>query len=93
MKKNGQFVVRDDSPNHTEICGKREYNTGRYQLHFRIERLDQKGWIFFGTISKSPPMRTVSLFSSSSYGWSNQNQIYAGDHLSNKETIEIIHRL
>ncbi len=84
MKDNNQFVVRDDSRNHTKIRGKREYNTGRHKLRFRIEKLGQNEWIFFGTIL---------LFSSSSYSWPNQNQIYVGDQLTNKETIEIIHRL
>jgi len=89
-QENGRLVMKDDSQIRTEIRGKNEYQIGSHTIRFRIEQLVQDGWIAFGIISKSEPTQNNSYTSSSSYGWSNQNQIYIGGELNNEETIEII---
>ncbi|CAF0995551.1 unnamed protein product [Rotaria sordida] len=78
IKENGCLIVNDNSDGHTEIRGKNEYNIGRHKFCFRIEQLPPNGWIFFGIISKSEPMKVFSYSSPSNYGWTTRNQIYAG---------------
>ncbi|CAF4908882.1 unnamed protein product [Rotaria sp. Silwood1] len=92
IKENGCLVVKNNSSNHTEIRGQNEYNTGRHRVSFQIEQLASGGWIFFGIISKAEPMQTSSYSSPSSYGWSNQNQIFSGaaGQIISGETIEIV---
>jgi hypothetical protein len=90
IKEKGRLVVKTISGGHTQIRGKSSYSTGRHALRFRVEQLN--GWIFFGIISKSQFMTVESYYSSSSYGWSNQNQIYVGvsNQVNREQTIEII---
>jgi hypothetical protein len=90
IKENGCLVVKDTSGGHTEIRGKREYSTGIYDIRSQVEQFN--GWIFFGIISKSQSMQANSFHSPSSYGWSNNNQIYLGTsgQCTSGPTIEII---
>ncbi|CAF4377020.1 unnamed protein product [Rotaria sp. Silwood2] len=91
IQENGCLVVKDGLSSHTEIRGKNEYNTGRHKFSFRIEQLASSGWIFFGIISKSESTNLDSYYSSSSYGWLNQNQMYVGGEDEEcQENIEII---
>ncbi|CAF1079194.1 unnamed protein product [Rotaria sordida] len=78
IKENGCLIVKDGSTDQAEIRGKNEYNIGRHKFSFQIEQLTSNEWIFFGIISKSEPMRAYSFSSGSSYGWSNQGEIYIG---------------
>ena len=87
---NDQLISKDDSQNPTEICGKTEYEIGNCTIRFRIEQLIQNELISFGIISKTEQIQNDLYTSSSSYGWSNQNQIYIGGKLNNQQTIEII---
>jgi hypothetical protein len=90
IKENGRLIVKDSSTGHTEIRGKREYNIGIHTLRFRVEQLAQNGWIFFGVITKSEPMRVDSYSSPSNYGWGNLNQTYVGGQCAGEQAIEII---
>jgi hypothetical protein len=91
VQEKGRLIVKDDSQTSTEIFGKNEYQIGSHTIRFRVEQLIQNGWIAFGIIATESEHTTNNLCtSSSSYGWSNQNQIYVGGQLINKETIEII---
>lgn len=87
---NGRFVMKDDFGSHTEIRGKNEYNTGRHAFRFRIEQLTRGGWIFFGIISKSEPMRTNSYSSPSNYGWATAHHTYVSGQNIGGQTIDII---
>jgi hypothetical protein len=87
IKENGRLAV--GTGEHTEIRGKREYNTGRYTLRFGVEQLVQNGWIMFGIISKSESMKNTSYTSPSTYAWSNRNQIYANGLYKGEDTLEI----
>jgi hypothetical protein len=90
IKENGCLVVKGSSDGHTEIRGKSEYSTGRHTLRFQVEQLAQNGWIFFGIISKSEPMKISSYSSPSTYGWSNRKQICVGGQFSEKSIDDII---
>jgi hypothetical protein len=90
IKENGCLVVKDSSAKHTEVRGRGEYSTGRHTFRFRVEQLVQNGWILFGTISKSEPMKLNSHCSSSTYGWSNQNQTYGVTQHSSRSNDDII---
>jgi hypothetical protein len=92
IAENGRVVMGGSLTGHTEIRGKNEYNTGRHTLQFRIEQLAQGKWVFFGIISKSTPMQNVSYGSSSSYGWSNRNQMFVAGQLNKKQTFEIVEK-
>lgn len=71
FQENGRIVVKDSTNGYTEVRGKREYRTGNHTLIFRIEKLDQGGWIFIGINSKAAPLQQNSWNASSSYGWQN----------------------
>lgn len=91
LQEKGRLIVKDDSQTPTEICGKNEYQIGSHTIRFRVEQLIQNGWIAFGIIdTKSERTPNNLCTSSSSYGWSNQNQIYVAGQLTDEETIEII---
>ena len=88
--ENGRLVMQDDSQALTEILGKNEYQIGSHTIRFRVEKLIENGWIAFGIIARKSERTPSNLCaSSSSYGWSNQNQIYLSGQLTNDETIEI----
>lgn len=89
IEDEGQLIVKDDSSNHTEIRGKKEYITGRHILRFRIEHLKENPWIFIGIISKSESMQLMSYSSPSTYGWTTVNHIYANGQYITEQTIEI----
>jgi len=91
-EENGRLAVKDDFGSHTEIRGKNEYNTGRHTLQFRIEQLTQGGWIFFGIISKSEPMRAYSYSSPSNYGWATAHHTYVSGQNIGGQTIEMIEK-
>ncbi|CAF1340423.1 unnamed protein product [Didymodactylos carnosus] len=70
-----KVVLRDDSTGHTDVRAKYEYATGQQTLRFKIEKLTQNVWIFFGIISKSTPLQKNSFRSPTSHSWSNRNQV------------------
>jgi hypothetical protein len=90
IQENDQLLFEDDSRVGAEIRGKNEYQIGSHTIRVRVEQLIQNGWIAFGIISKSESTQNNSYTAPSSYGWSNQNQIYIGGQSTNEETIEII---
>ena len=90
IEEDGRLVVKVGSSGHTEIRGKGEYNAGRHTICFRIEQLEQKGWVFFGIISKTQVMQFQSYSAPSSYGWSNRNQIFSRAQHRSEQTLEII---
>ena len=90
IKEDGLLVVKDASNSQTKIRGKGEYNAGTHTICFRIEQLEQSGWIFFGIISKPQVMQGCSYSSPSSHGWSNQRQTYSSSEAQYGQTLEII---
>jgi hypothetical protein len=88
---NSSVQVKHDSQTLTEILGRNEYQIGSHTIRFRVEKLISNGWIAFGIIATQSERTPNNLCASpSSYGWSNQNQIYIGGQLTSEETIEII---
>jgi hypothetical protein len=90
IKENGRIVVKNDLGGHTQIRGKREYNTGRHKLCFRIEQLTQNRWIFFGIITKSDGMQNNSYGLPSAYGWATHSQVYVNGRNIGGQGLEVV---
>ena len=91
VHEKGRLVMKDNSQESTEILGRNEYQIGSQTIRFRIEKLNSNGWIAFGIVATQSEHTPNELCTSpSSYGWSNQNQIYTGGQLTSEQTIDII---
>ena len=84
----------DENPsiesNHREIRGQNKYQTGCEKINFQIEQIRENDWFAVGILSASENKQNNLYSTSSSFGWSNQNEIIVAGQLTNQQTFDLI---
>jgi hypothetical protein len=76
IQENGQIIVHNSSTSEASVRGLFGYQSGRHELLFRIERMYNNHWMFFGVASSRKPLYRLSYSMPSAYGWAGFNAVY-----------------
>lgn len=75
IEDNGQTIIHGQWSDHSSVRGKGEYSTGQHRFRFKIEELDPDKWAFFGIVSKTTPIQSISITTPTAYGLAGQDGI------------------
>lgn len=75
VEDDGQVIVHSQWSDHSSVRGKREYSSGQHRIRFQIEELSSDQWAFFGIVSKTAPIKAISIATPTAFGLAGQNGI------------------
>jgi hypothetical protein len=86
IEDNGQIIIHGQWSDHSSVRGKGEYSFGQYRFRFKIEELDPDKWAFFGIVSKTAPIKPISINTPTAYGLAGQDGICLNGIYQNTNT-------
>ena len=75
IEDDGQVVVHSQWSDHASVRGKGEYSSGQHRFRFQIEEFSEDKWAFFGIVSKSAPIKAISIATPTAFGLAGQDGI------------------
>jgi hypothetical protein len=86
IEDHGQTIIHGQWSDHSSVRGRGEYSSGQYRFRFKIEELDPDKWAFFGIVSKSAPIKAISISTPTAYGLAGQDGICLNGIYQNTNT-------